>query len=181
MPGSREANPVPRQSNSSASTSRLLRQVDLGHRGSHGRTFLGHIPILYRTDYSKMARKALGPDALLAPEQGVVLDYWIGPSSPRIVGINSETVGISAGQIADEPAAAGQERVERLRSHLLDLRNYLVSNQGGLTNYAHAYRRGLRISSAPAESGMNHLVNQRMGKHQPMRWSAEGAHRGPLE
>jgi hypothetical protein len=23
---------------------------------------------------------------------------------------------------------------------------------------------------------MNHLVNQRMGKHQPMRWSAEGAH-----
>jgi hypothetical protein len=23
---------------------------------------------------------------------------------------------------------------------------------------------------------MNHLMNQRMGKHQPMRWSAEGAH-----
>jgi hypothetical protein len=80
------------------------------------------------------------------------------------------------GQIADELAAAGMERVQRLRSHLLDLRNYLVSNQGGLTNYAHAYRHGLRISSASAESGMNHLVNQRMGKHQPMRWSAEGAH-----
>src|SRR5258708_11157218 len=43
-------------------------------------------------------------------------------------------------------------------------------------NYAHAYRHGLRISSAPAESGMSHLVNQRMGKRQPMRWSAEGAH-----
>jgi hypothetical protein len=32
------------------------------------------------------------------------------------------------------------------------------------------------ISSALAESGMSHLVNQRMGKGQPVRWSAEGAH-----
>jgi hypothetical protein len=38
-----------------------------------------------------------------------------------------------------------------LRGHLLDLRSYLVSSQGWLTNYAHAYRHGL-ISSAPAES-----------------------------
>jgi hypothetical protein len=45
-----------------------------------------------------------------------------------------------------------------------------------LTNYAHAHCHGLRISSAPAESGMSHLVNQRMGKRQPMRWSAGGAH-----
>jgi hypothetical protein len=44
-------------------------------------------------------------------------------------------------------------------------------------DYAHGYRHGLRISSAPAESGMNHLVNQRIGKHQPVRWSEEGAHR----
>jgi hypothetical protein len=28
----------------------------------------------------------------------------------------------------------------------------------------------------PAESGMSHLVNQRMGKRQPMCWSLEGAH-----
>jgi hypothetical protein len=83
---------------------------------------------------------------------------------------------ISADQIVDAVATAGRERLQRFRNHLLDLRNYLVSNQSGLTNYAHAYRYGLRISSAPAESGMNHLVNQRMGKHQPMRWSAEGAH-----
>jgi hypothetical protein len=38
------------------------------------------------------------------------------------------------------------------------------------------YRNGLRISSAPAESGMSHVVNQRMGKRQPMCWTAEGAH-----
>jgi hypothetical protein len=29
---------------------------------------------------------------------------------------------------------------------------------------------------APAESGMSHLVNQRMGERQPMCWTAEGAH-----
>jgi hypothetical protein len=27
-----------------------------------------------------------------------------------------------------------------------------------------------------AESAMSHLVNQRMGKRQPMRWSAAGTH-----
>jgi|SRR5271165_594370 len=53
---------------------------------------------------------------------------------------------------------------------------YLRNNWANLTNYAYAHRHGLRISSAPAESGMSHLVNERMGKRQPMRWSAEGAH-----
>jgi hypothetical protein len=51
------------------------------------------------------------------------------------------------------------------------------NNWKSLTNYAYAYRHGLRISSAPAKSGMAHLVNRRMGKKQSMRWSAEGAHR----
>jgi hypothetical protein len=68
------------------------------------------------------------------------------------------------------------ERVKRFRQHLIDLRDYLISNQRNLTNYGKARRDGLRMSSAPAESGMNHLVNQRMGKRQPMRWSADGAH-----
>jgi hypothetical protein len=84
--------------------------------------------------------------------------------------------GIFAVTLAQASQATIKERLERLRRHLIDLRDYLVSNQGALTNYSHAYRHGLRISSAPAESGMNHLVNQRMDKHQPMRWSAEGAH-----
>jgi hypothetical protein len=52
----------------------------------------------------------------------------------------------------------------------------MVSNQRNLVEYAHAYRHGLRISSCPAESGMSHLVNQRLGKRQPMCWSAEGAY-----
>jgi hypothetical protein len=84
--------------------------------------------------------------------------------------------GSAAGKLSSANQAAIEERLERLRRHLLTFRDYLVSNREGLTNYSHAYRHGLRISSAPAESGMNHLINQRMGKHQPMRWSAEGAH-----
>jgi hypothetical protein len=74
-----------------------------------------------------------------------------------------------------EPATDA-ERLQRFRRHLLELKEYLRHNWNNLTNYAHAHRHGLRISSAPAESGMSHLVNQRMGKRQPMRWSAAGAH-----
>ena len=68
------------------------------------------------------------------------------------------------------------ERIHRFRKHMLDLRDYLCRNQVALRNYAQDRRNGLRISSALAESAMSHLVNQRMGKRQPMRWSAEGAH-----
>ena len=73
-------------------------------------------------------------------------------------------------------SATDAERLQRFRRHLFELKEYLRNNWKNLTNYAHAYRHGLRISSAPAESGMSHLVNQRMGKRQPMRWSAAGAH-----
>jgi hypothetical protein len=68
------------------------------------------------------------------------------------------------------------ERVRRFRQHITDLRDYLRSNWNGLRNYAAETRQGRRISSAMAESAMSHLVNQRMGKRQPMRWSAAGAH-----
>jgi hypothetical protein len=71
---------------------------------------------------------------------------------------------------------AASEHMQCFRKHLRELRDYLVNNQTSLTNYAHAQRNGLRISSAPAESGMSHVVNQRMGKRQPMCWTAEGAH-----
>jgi hypothetical protein len=68
------------------------------------------------------------------------------------------------------------ERVRRFRQHMIDLRDYLRSNWNGLRNYGAETRQGRKISSALAESAMSHLVNQRMGKLQPMRWSAEGSH-----
>ena len=77
-------------------------------------------------------------------------------------------------QASTTPAKSA--RLARFRKHILDLRDYLRNNWSSLTNYADARRKGLRISSAPAESNMHHIVNQRMCKLQPMRWTAEGAH-----
>src|SRR5450755_370361 len=68
------------------------------------------------------------------------------------------------------------ERVGRFRQHMIELRDYLRNNWNGLRNYGAERRQGRKISSALAESAMSHLVNQRMGKRQPMRWSAERAH-----
>ena len=31
-----------------------------------------------------------------------------------------------------------------------------------------------RISSAPAESGLSHIVKEQLGKRKPIRWSADG-------
>ena len=73
-------------------------------------------------------------------------------------------------------SSADAERLCRFRKHMLDLRDYLCRNQVAFRNYAQDRRKGLRISSALAESAMSHLVNDRMGKRQRMRWSAEGAH-----
>jgi hypothetical protein len=67
-------------------------------------------------------------------------------------------------------------RVRRFRRHVVGLRRYLRANAHLLFHYARTRREGRRISTAMAESGMNHLINARMGKRQPMRWSAEGAH-----
>jgi hypothetical protein len=65
------------------------------------------------------------------------------------------------------------DRLARFRRHAVQLHRYLRNNGRGLINYALARRRGQRISTAPAESGMGHLVKERMGKGKPIRWSAE--------
>ena len=73
-------------------------------------------------------------------------------------------------------SGADRDRLRRFVRHLVGLRRYLRGNADLLFHYAQTRRQGRRISTALAESGMNHLVNARMGKRQPMRWSAEGAH-----
>jgi hypothetical protein len=98
---------------------------------------------------------------------------WNGKSQAaleRIGKIARATKQLRGGSLADA------ERLRRFRQHMIDLRDYLRSNWNGLRNYAFERRQGWKISSALAESAMSHLVNQRMGKRQPMRWSAEGAH-----
>jgi hypothetical protein len=99
---------------------------------------------------------------------------WNGQWHAAIARMKAIYLGTS--EAAKRIGRAAGEHMQRFRKHLRDLRDYLVNNQASLTNYAYAYRNGLRISSAPAESGMSHVVNQRMGKRQPMCWTAEGAH-----
>jgi len=72
---------------------------------------------------------------------------------------------------------AAHERLGRFRRHVVELRRYLRNNSRGLINYGCAWRNGQRISTAPAESGMGHLIKERMGKRKPIRWSADGANR----
>ena len=77
--------------------------------------------------------------------------------------------------LASTASGADGERLHRFRRHLVGLRRYLRGNAQLLFNYGRTRREGRRISTATAESGMNHLVNARMAKRQPMRWSADGA------
>ncbi|WP_250481298.1 hypothetical protein [Caballeronia sp. GAOx1] len=56
------------------------------------------------------------------------------------------------------------------------LRAFLENNQRDLVDYQRARMEGRRVSSASAESVMNHLINRRLSKRQQMRWSMKGAH-----
>jgi hypothetical protein len=53
---------------------------------------------------------------------------------------------------------------------------FLENNRHDLIDYQRARMAGRRVSSASAESVMNHLVNRRLSKRQQMRWSMKGAH-----
>ena len=64
---------------------------------------------------------------------------------------------------------ADRDRLRRFVRHLVGLRRNLRGNAHLLFHYAQTRRQGRQISTALAESGMNHLVNVRMGKRQPMR------------
>jgi hypothetical protein len=127
----------------------------------------------------KIAMAAGNADAALKPlltEKVPRIRYqlWNGKREAALKRI--EAVGGATKRLEDFRSVDDAERVRRFREHLIDLRDYLTSNWKGLRNYAAETRQGRKISSAMAESAMSHLVNQRMGKRQPMRWSAAGAH-----
>jgi len=52
---------------------------------------------------------------------------------------------------------------------------YANKNRADIIDYNRARRDGRRISTAAAESVMNHVINRRMSKGQQMRWSIRGA------
>ncbi|KJS10189.1 MAG: hypothetical protein VR78_14595 [Hoeflea sp. BRH_c9] len=69
------------------------------------------------------------------------------------------------------------QKLKRLSVLISNLRSYLVQNTTSIVDYCHRYRSGQPISSSPAESAANSLVNARMNKKRQMRWSPAGAHR----
>ncbi len=68
-------------------------------------------------------------------------------------------------------------KLKRLYVLISNLQTYLVQNTTSIVDYCHRYWSGQPISSSPAESAANSLVNARMNKKRQMRWSPAGAHR----
>jgi len=64
---------------------------------------------------------------------------------------------------------------ETARGAAVRLRAYVKKNRTDIIDYQQARRAGQRISTASAESVMNHVINRRMSKGQQMRWSISGA------
>jgi hypothetical protein len=73
---------------------------------------------------------------------------------------------------------AGRKRdpsLRRLWKALCEIDRYLASQSAWLVNYAERHHAGLRVGTALTEATANFLVNRRMNKSQPMRWSRRGA------
>lgn len=64
---------------------------------------------------------------------------------------------------------------ETARGAATRLLAYVRENRADIIDYNRARRSGRRISTAAAESVMNHVINRRMSKGQQMRWSISGA------
>ena len=65
----------------------------------------------------------------------------------------------------------------KLWTALQALDRYLVGQSDWLVNYGARHRAGLRVGTALTEGTATFLVNRRMNKSQPMRWSRRGANR----
>lgn len=68
-------------------------------------------------------------------------------------------------------------KLKRFLELVRNLQTYLIQNETSIVDYCQRYWSGQPISSSPAESAANSLVNARMNKKRQMRWSPLGAHR----
>lgn len=68
-------------------------------------------------------------------------------------------------------------KIRRLYELINNFGTYVIQNAASIVNYCQPYWSDLPISSSPAESAANSLVNARMNKKRQMRWSPIGAHR----
>jgi len=90
----------------------------------------------------------------------------------------SEAVKQMIAQLDQHPGCRNAlSKIRRLYELIGNLDTYLLQNETSIVNYCRRYWSGLPISSSPAESAANSLVNARMNKKRQMRWSPIGAHR----
>lgn len=68
-------------------------------------------------------------------------------------------------------------KLKRFLELVRNLQTYLIQNETSIVDYCQRYWSGQPISSSPAKSAANSLVNARMNKKRQMRWSPLGAHR----
>ncbi len=63
-----------------------------------------------------------------------------------------------------------------IRKALREFETYVRLNASFIPNYGDRYRHGEPVSTAFAESAVNHVISKRFVKKQQMRWTRQGAH-----
>jgi hypothetical protein len=81
------------------------------------------------------------------------------------------------GSLLDLHTTAINAKFKRTFKLVGELLIYLRQNGSSIISCCQRYWNGVVVSSSPAESAVNALINARMNKRRQMRWSPLGAHR----
>jgi hypothetical protein len=152
--------------------SEIVQQLDwlhIGMRIKHLRS-AANLPMTYGDFLSR--RDALDP--LQKRIDRIREALWRG--RPRRAMVNLRRIQRDAVRWLRPRRDHGGHARRRIEAAASDFARYIRGNRRAVPNFARARASGQRISTAPVESVMNHLVNHRMSKKQQMRWSPEGAH-----
>jgi len=95
---------------------------------------------------------------------------WNGKATDATVTLERirQVVSVFQGEQKRDPSS------RRLWTALREIDRYLTSQSAWLVNDAERHRAGSRVGTSLTEGTANFLVNRRMNKSQPMRWSRRG-------
>ena len=88
--------------------------------------------------------------------------------------LGCEMLGRLAGRVEIVSASMCRGQVDWLETNLRQMRelcHYLQINKDKAVSYSAEHRAGQRVTTAPVEPTINHLINRRMNKRQQMSWS----------
>jgi hypothetical protein len=140
--------------------------------------------IAMRLQHAKQATSGLSTDtpgrmqakaAIVAEVKRLHWRIWNGKAKNawRTLERVRKVMHVSKGDGVHRPTAEPSSR--KLWRALREVDTYLRGQSTRLVNYAKRYRAGLRVGTSVTEGTANFLVNHRMNKQQPMRWSRRGA------